>query len=552
MIRFVVKYVPVMIGMLLIVSGCTSSGSGVTASIKPTAQASAAPNGKPGGELTFAFAGPLQGDVLDPQMTSNNKNFRVLRAIFDSLVVELPDHTFKPWLATSWTIDSNQKSYIFKLRQDVKFHDGTPFNAEAVKFTFDRIKDPSTKAGLGEAASLVGPYTSSEVIDDYTIKLNFSKPYVPFLSNLAKVSLAIVSPTAVKTYGDKFAQNPVGTGPFKFSKLVPGADVYLDKYPDYNWAPPTAKHSGPALLDKLIIKSVPEEASRIAALQSKQAQVADGIPPQNVVSLGSDPNFTVLKTDLAGINYSLWFNTKKAPFDDVQVREAVKLGIDVDSIVKTLYLGTYTRAWGPLSPNLFGYDKSLENTWKPDVAKAGQILDERGWKKGADGIREKEGKRFTIEDVELIGNRDKHQDVVVMAQNQLKELGIELKINVLASGGYVETVQNGKYDLAGGSWAGTDPDVLRFKYSSENANPLYNTAQVSDPQLDQWMADGYAEADPKKREEIYKKIQQYTAAQVYSVPLHLLPYTLAIGKEVQDIRFDSSGLPVFYDAWFKK
>jgi peptide/nickel transport system substrate-binding protein len=170
-----------------------------------------------GGELVWALAGTVSTDSLDAHKAGFAPTTRVMRSIYDSLVVELPDHTIKPWLATSWELSSDKKSYTFQLRKDVKFHDGTPFNAEAVKFNFDRIKDPATKAS--SSLNELGSYESTDVIDEFTVKVNFKSPFAPFLSNAAKVDLGFVSPTAVKKYGDAFPQNPVGTGPFKLKRL---------------------------------------------------------------------------------------------------------------------------------------------------------------------------------------------------------------------------------------------------------------------------------------------------------------------------------------------
>jgi peptide/nickel transport system substrate-binding protein len=504
-----------------------------------------------GGTLTFAFAGPIQGDVLDPAATSNNKNFRVLRSIYDSLVTELPDHTVAPWLATSWTISEDNKSYTFSLRKDVKFHDGTPFNAEAVKFNFDRLKDPNSKASNGEAATLLGPFLSAEVLDEYKIQINFETPYVPFLINLTKASFGMVSPEAVKKYGDQFAQNPVGTGPFKFTKLVPGEEIHLERNPDYNWAPPTAKHDGAAYLERLVFKSVPEEATRVSVLQSKQAQVIDTVPPQNIIGFKGDRAYQVLDAELSGINYGLWLNSNRAPLNDRSVRQALKLATDVDAIVNTLYLGTFKRATGLLTANLRGTDGTSESGYKPDLEQAKKLLEEAGWKTGKDGIREKDGKRLELTVVELTGNREKRQDIDMIVQQQWKAIGVELKIDVLASGGYVENVSKGIYDIAGGSWGGGDPDVLRVKLLSENQNGLYNTAQLNDKEIDQWLTEGYQEFDAAKRKQLYDNIEKKVAEEAFYIPIYILPYTIAATSNTKDLWLDQAGLPNFGDVWLE-
>ena len=137
--------------------------------------------------------------------------------------MQLPDGSIKPWLATEWSVSKDGKSYTFKLREGVKFHDGTPFNAEAVKYNLDRVIDPATKAA--NSLALIRPYSSSEVIDEYTIKVNLESPSQAFLGNLSQALLGIVSPTAAQKYGDQLGKNPVGTGPYTFVKWDENADI---------------------------------------------------------------------------------------------------------------------------------------------------------------------------------------------------------------------------------------------------------------------------------------------------------------------------------------
>jgi peptide/nickel transport system substrate-binding protein len=544
--KSLIKYAIVWIGLTILLAGCSDKAT------KETGAKASNKNGgvvQSGGELVWALAGTVPNDNLDAHKAVYAPTARVMRSLYDSLVVELPDHSFQPWLATSWEISADKKSYTFHLRKDVKFHDGTPFNAEAVKFNFDRIKDPATKAISSFIE--IGTYESTDVIDEFTAKINFKTPYSPFLSNAAKVDLGFVSPTAVKKFGDKFPQNPVGTGPFKLFKLTPGTQVEFVKNPDYNWGPANAKHKGAAYLDKLTVKYVEEEATRVSVLQSKQVQVADIIPPQNLIALKTDKNFNVQQTELLQANYSLYLNQQKAPWNDLKVREAVRSALDIESAVKTIYLGTSKQAWSPLSTQEFAYAPSLENSYKPDLAKSNQILEELGWVRGTDGYRVKDGKKLTIEFIDTQGNREKRLDLMAILTQQLKKAGIELKLISLPSGTYSERRNNGDYDLIASSQFSGDPDVLRLLYSTKGPSGKKNNAKANNPQLDQWLEDGYLESDPNKRIEIYKKAQEYIIQNVYSIPTYVFQYSVASAKEVHDISFDYPAWPVFYDAWIK-
>lgn len=497
-----------------------------------------------GGELSYALA--TSPDTLDPHRSGLAVAVRVIHTIFDSLVVQLPDNSIKPWLAASWTISEDGKSYTFKLRQDVKFQDGTPFNAEAVKYNFDCILDPATKAG--NAAALLAPYESSEVIDEYTVKLNLSSPSQAFLGNLSQALLGIVSPTAAKKYGDQFGQNPVGTGPFKFVSWQENAEIKVERNPDYKWAPELVTNQGAPYLDGIAFKIVPEEATRIGSVLSGQVLAAETVPPQNIVSLKNDANHQLLQANTVGLPYTLFFNQGREPWNDVKARQAVQLAIDVDSIVKTLYLGTYDRAWSPLTPGTFGYDSSLENSVKTDLEKANALLDELGWIKGADGIRVKDGKKLSLHYVDATPNREKRNDIAVIVQQQLKAVGIAVDVEITKD---VRTVvyTNGAYDLYGNSQVNSDPNALYSFYHSYDANGTPTLSRLSDPEIDKLLEQGLVEQDDAKRADLYKQIQQTIIKQAVIIPIYVFPYTVAADKSVKGIVFDSLGYPLFQDVF---
>jgi peptide/nickel transport system substrate-binding protein len=539
------------IGFSLVVSGCSSGDKNAPAN---TASTNEAPTSTPteGGELSFALAG--SPSTLDVGFTSSDIDFRVGRNIFDSLVGELPDHTIKPWLAESWELSTDKKSYTFKLRTDVTFHDGTPFNAEAVKVNFDRSADPNGKSVY--AKQLLGPYESSEIIDESTLKVNFKEPFTPFLSNLAKSTLGIQSPESFEKYGDQVGQHPVGTGPFKLASWVANSEIVLEKNTDYKWPSPAAEHSGPAYLDKIVLKLIPEEATRVSSLQSGQVLAAESIPAQNIVTLEKDSNYQVQKALLPGATFQLTFNNEKAPWNNVKLRQAIQSTVDIDTIVKSLYLGTFPRSWSPLSSSTLGYDSSLEDSYKVDIQHANQLLDEEGWKLGADGVREKDGKPLEINYIDITGNREKRGDIIKMVQQQVKQVGVKMNVSIMAAGPYVDALKDATYDLVGHSFAGGDPDILRTIFSkanwSTNEYANSNFARFYDPQIEKQLTDAYQEADPDKRIAAYKELQQYFVKNAVSIPVYVFPYTIAASKKVSGITFDFPGYPQFYDVAVSK
>ena len=526
--------------------------AGLCACGKHSGEASARESGGPlktqphvGGELVFAFDGANTQFALDPHKSAFAPHARVLRSIFDSLVVLLPGHRFGPWLAKSWEISPDGLDYTFRLRNDVKFHDGTRFDAAAVKYNLDRIKEPKNAF---YALSDIGAYESAKVIDDFTVQVHFSRPYAAFLANLSKPSLGIVSPAAAEKFGEAFALNPVGTGPFKFKSLTPGTEIALERNPDYRWGSAGAAHDGPAWLERLTFKNVPEEATRVAVLENGQAGAVDLIPPQNLVQLRTSQKFHVIERELLNHNYSLYLNILHAPWNDARVREAFKLSLDIDAAVKTIYLGTATRAWAPLSPSILGYDKSLEGSWKPDRAAALRTLDELGWKPGPDGIRAKDGKRLTISFLDTQGNREKRLDLITVFRRQLRDSGFELRVDNEPAGSYLEKAGAGDFDLVAGSLFAPDPDVLRRIYAPEKPS-LLAVFKGADPELNRLLVAGSEALADDERVKAYTQAQRLIIEKTYSIPAYVLIYTVAAANNVQGLAIDAHGFPVLNDTW---
>lgn len=513
-------------------------------------QTAAAAKGQPrsGGELVFGFDGAtLSQFELDPHKSAFAPHSRVIRSVFDSLVVLLPEHRVGPWLAKAWEISPDGRRYTFHLRDDVKFHDGTRLDAAAVKFNFDRIKEP--KNALYALAD-IGSYESSKVIDDFTVEVTLAEPYSALLANLSKASLGIVSPAAVQKYGDEFPRHPVGTGPFRFKSMTPGTEIALERNSDYVWSAAGAAHAGPAYLERLTFKNVPEEATRVAVLENGQAGAVDLIPPQNLVQLRSSSRFHLVERELLNHNYSLYLNALREPWSNARVREAFKRSLDIDTAVKTIYLGTAARAWSPLSPSILGYDKSLEGSWKPDRAAARQILDELGWKPGPDGVRVKDGKRLSVSFLDTQGNREKRLDLITMFRRQLKDVGIDLRVDNVPFGTYAQKAGAGDFDLLGGSLFAPDPDVLRRIYGTDGRS-LLAVFKGQDPELKQLLEAGARALSDEERVKLYAQAQRIIVDKTYSIPAYVLIYSVAAANSVQGLAIDAHGFPLFNDAWIQ-
>lgn len=530
-----------MIVMVFIIAGCSSGGSS-NANADATKEEQEAVSG---GELTYALA--TDPDTLDPHVSSFAVATRVIKSVFETLVYQDLDNEIKPWLATEWEVSEDQQQYTFHLRDDVTFHDGSKFNANVVKYNFDRLFDPNTKALM--AVNYMEMLESVEVIDTYTVQFTLSEPSATFLTLLAHSNFSMVSQEAAEETGEQFGLQPVGTGPFQFVEAVENDRIVLERNEYYHGHYPLTERVGLAYLDTIIFKIVPEEATRIGSVQSGQIKAAETVPPQDVLAIKNSGQLNLVEAETGGLPYTIFVNNTNAPWDDVKARQALKAGIDVERIVNTLYLETYERAWSPLAPSTFGYDATLEGNESYDLEKANALFDELGWKKGSDGFREKDGKTLTLRLLNNAVNREKRQDINLMVKEQLKSIGVDVVIHTTSE--HMAVLRSPtEFDAYGNSRVGLDPDDLRPFYHSEKRIDKggSNIAWYENPEFDNLVERATVEMDLAEREQLYKKAQQILVNDVASIPIYLYPYTVATTPDVQGIKFDSIGYPLFFDA----
>ncbi|MFE2045077.1 ABC transporter substrate-binding protein [Streptomyces sp. NPDC059477] len=506
-----------------------------------------------GGTLTTAVdTEPVSWDV---HASTQDVTAEIQRQVVDSLVAQDADGEFHPWLATTWEVADDYKSYTFELRTDVTFSDGTAFDAAAVKANFDHIVADSTKSLY--AVSLLGPYTGTEIVDTHTAKVTFSQPFAPFLQAASTPYLGFYSPETLKTDAAKLASGGptnVGSGPFLFTSYTKGQSAVLTRNPDYDWAPETATHTGPAHLDKLEFRFLPTASVRSGALTSGQVDVAKAVPPQNVAAVEANSALSLLSRAAPGGNYNLWLNGSLAPFDDQRVREAVQRGINIDQNVETVTFGQYPRAWSPISPTTPNYDKTLEGSWPYDAKLAGQLLDEAGWTaRDADGYRTKDGERLTIEwpVLSIQATREGRDVLGQAAQEDLKKIGIEVQRPSLDLGTYNTQVYGGKAHIVDMSWPRFSPDVLWLFLNSGSAPAEggINATFVKDDQLDAWTDEGRATLDEKVHADVYPKVQQRAIDLALVVPMYSQVSQVGTSTAVKGLTFSASNWLTYYDAW---
>jgi len=524
-----------------------AAGAGLAAPLAPGVlfvDQVAAQDGSAGGEIIVGLN--YEMDNLDPAVTPYAVSHWVMMNIFDTLIWRGTDGTFYPGLAESWEINEDGTVYTFKLKTGVTFHDGTPFNADAVKFAFDHIVDPETRSGF--ASSLLGPYDHTEVIDDSTAAVHFSAPYAPFLDSASQAFLAIPSPTAVQADREAFLRNPVGTGFMKFVEWVQNDHISLERNDDYNWASPVFAHTGPAYLDKITFRFYIDSATRLAALEAGDANLIQTPLLNEIPRLGENPSFLTNVPLNPGLPETMFCDTTKAPTDDLAVRQALNIALDRELIVQIGMFGQTRPAYGPLWENTPYYSPAVEELYPYDPDRAKQVLDDAGWVEGGDGIREKDGQRLSVS----LPATDFTTPFDELAQGIWKEVGIELELIPMDGAAADDAINNSEVNLYDNSWVSSDPVVLNNLFLSKNIDGGYNWSKWGNEELDQLLEDGERTVDDEKRTEIYKQVQAHIMENALIVPLYGNPgASIAYDSKYSDVKQDFRNYLWLYDASVK-
>lgn len=521
--------------------GPASSAAGTAPAVSSSA---AAPT--KGGAMVVGL--DQEPPTLDPHASPSAITYFITNSVFEMLTYRDPSGKLNPWLAESWEAAPDSKSFTFKLRKDVKFSDGTPFNGEAVKANFDRIVDPKFKAG-GSLSSLRG-YDGTTVVNEFEVKVNFKEPFSPFLVYSAGGTLGMVSPKAFKEMGDAINQKPVGSGPFVVKEYVAKDHATITSNPAYTRKAPWSDHEGPPYLDQITFKFIPENATRAATVESGETHAVDFVQPQDLARLQGNNKITIMKVPWTGAPRQWNLNVKLAPTDDVKVRQALNYAISREALMATVFKGTANPGQAPLVSTMLS-DPSLKNPYPFDQAKARALLDEAGWKEGPDKIRVKDGKRLelVINSIDYGGGADPPTQFV---QAQLRDVGVDAKIKAQARPPYYEDnyhcATNGPIMFLRSS----DWDGLYALYGTKNIGGNFNWSCYSNPKVDDLLAKGVAESDPEKRKAIYVEVEKILMQDAVVVPLAEELSVWALTARASGLKFDYTAYPLWSDVSLAK
>jgi peptide/nickel transport system substrate-binding protein len=533
------------VAWVLLAVGCTRTPQAATNAEHAATQPIA------GGSLSWGVES--EPATLNPHLNTQAKVYLILRNSYESLLARDADGGLLPWLAASWQVSEDRRSITFKLRADVKFSDGSVLDAATVARNFAALNDPAYTAGTPHAA-FAALIEQTQVVDPLTVQIRLKRVYAPFLgfaASLPLLSAAAFDSPQLKAGGPTIA----GTGPFVLKSYQPGQQIRFERNPDYHWAPSTAGHQGPAYLQQLSYRFLPEPSVRIGALLSGQVQVIEGVPGQDAEALQQNPQYHYLHGLNIGTPYSLYFNASRAPASDVQVRRALIEGLDIDTLVQTIYRGQRSRAWGIASPLDPLYQPGLEHSYGKQAEQANALLDAAGWQqRDAEGFRSRQGKRLTLQllDTPLL-QRDQREILLLAIQAQARQtLGVELRYERIDIGLYFQRVLAGDYDVLANSTVDVDGHAIDNHYLPLGEGGFLNMNRVSPPALRQALEAAAASDDTAERRRQYAQAQNIILRQHYlTLPLYIPEDQIVATRQVHGLRFRPlHQLPEnAYDVW---
>ena len=446
--------------------------------------------------------------TLDPAKHSNFSTANVLMHIYDPLVTKDEKGAFAPALALSWS-NPEPLTWRFKLRQGVKFHNGEEFDAQSVKFSFDRALDPATKSPYVSRISAIKQVT---VVDKYTVDLKTATPFPTMLYSVYEASFAalIVPPKYVKDNDPAIlGTKPVGTGPYRFVEWVKDDRVVLEASPEY-WG-------GAPQIKKIIWRPISEPRTRIAELKGGGVDIAENVPPGEMKSL--DGNGTRVVNVPSDFLFFFAFDTlKPGPLQDKRVRQAINYAVNVDAIQKAILEGTGQRVAINLPKNAFGYPTDIQ-PYPYDPAKAKQLLAEAGYANG-----------FTIPMTSRQGYYLKDKEIMEATSGFLSKVGIKVVPNYLEPGVWAQVSEKkGREGIMYPGWSGADPDLVWY--------PLLTTGQYqsyfSNKQLDELLQKGRSTLDPQQRKEAYEAAARIIKEEAPQLPMFQAPSIYGVNANLQ-------------------
>lgn len=466
-----------------------------------------------GGELTVG----LEDDppMLDPHLSTAKVDRQVFKSLYDTLVEVDENMKIVPGLAKDWTVTDDGTRYLFVLRENVKFHDGTVFNAEAVKYNFERMRDDKLGSPRKSELSLV---KNIEIVDEYKIAVELKSPFTPFLASLADRAGMMVSPTAVKKLGEDFSNQPVGSGPFQFVEREIQDKIVLEKFNDY-WK------EGLPHLDKVIYKPFPDGNVRIVNLTNGDLDMIGDVPPKDLRKLKRDPDIQVSMTSGLGFQ-GIWVNKAKMPLKDNRLAQALSNSINRNAVVKVVFGEAAITADSPFPPGTSMHNKERK-TQEVDPVQAKKLLNEAG---KPDGFELKL----------MVAPNPTAKQTAQLVQSMASTVGIDIEIELLEFGTLLDRLTSGNYQAALLGWSGrVDPDGNTYRFFHSEGG--LNDSNYKNAEVDRILNKTREVTDVEKRKELFQELMVHLD--------HDLPYIYVYHpREIKAFKEKVQGFTAYPDG----
>jgi peptide/nickel transport system substrate-binding protein len=486
-------------------------------------------------ELVWARYGDI--DSLDPHRATSTLSMQVWDQIYDQLLAFDMEGQPQPNMAKSWEVSDDGLEYTFQLHDGILCHDGTAFDANDVKFTIDRA--------FGDTPSLTrtswGPIESVEVVDPLTVKVSLASKFGAFLPFLAdSFSSMVCDSVDPATFGSETA---IGTGPFKLVEWTKGDEVVLEANADYRNLGKPVENDGPPMIDRLIVRTVPEPQTRLAALRTGEVHIAE--PPfDDIPAIREAGELDIVVAENTGQNVFWEFTISRPPFDDIRARQAIAYGTDPQMAIDIIYGGLSQREWCPIARGVFGNDQEFcqQYGYPYDPEKAQALLAELGY--GPDNPLE------TTMYVWTGGNRHKLAEIF---QAQLAQIGVDVSIEIMDIGTMNARVKEqnespddpspGTFDMM--TWSWYDPDILYQLWHSPGAYSGYQT-----PELDAMLEETRTTIEPEARLEKVQAVIRHLMENAVHIGLYTpgWEWVFALRPEVEGFKVGPFLHPIFLDV----
>ena len=469
---------------------------------------------EPEQSVTIALAG--NPATLDPHKSFNGFVFTVTNQIYETLVHRNADGTLTPRLATGWEMVSDT-TYELTLREDVTFHDGTPFNAEAVKFSLERLLDPETEA-IG--SFIITMVTNVEVVDEYTVRITTDAPFAPLPAHLSHPVTAIVSPSAAES---DLGTNPVGTGPFAFESQVAGSEVRLTANPDYWGGEPT--------LQELVMRVIPEVGTQVVELQTGNIDLMSNVPPERFGDFRANNDIQVERFLGWGSVY-LGYNVEHSVLGNEDVRRAIALALDREGMIETLRDGMAEKATTMVPETVFGSEADVESIpYNPERARS--LIEGSGLETPIE---------LTLNTFETAETRQ----IATAIQAQLSDIGIDLSVEVTDYGAFARATGESDHALWLTTWGTVtlDADYTLYALLHSSQTNGDNRSNYRSSQVDQWLEQARRTSDNAERRELYARVHRQVQEELPYLTLYypLSSYAKRNRLEGEVYAFSSIGL----------